>query len=185
MIEASDKSNIHMHESVIELTILSFLKTAVKKNTIDKEKQSEYLIYYFLVALIQFGFIMTMSFAIKNNHVDYKLYIASDLSLLLIKFVASVALHFMLYPEVGRTMVLLKYTNNHPEYFTHPRIVFMVAATAHNLNFAAEILNLFMLLYQHTVMHCIIHFVAFEIIVEIPHIYMGSLLDDKLKDQIF
>jgi len=38
MIEASDKSNIHMHESVIELTILSFLKTAVKKNTIDKEK---------------------------------------------------------------------------------------------------------------------------------------------------
>jgi len=34
-------------------------------------------------------------------------------------------------------------------------------------------------------MHAIIHFVAFEIIVEIPHIYMGSLLDDRLKDRLF
>jgi len=90
------------------------LKDAVKKNEIDKEKQSEYLIYYYLVASVQFGFILCMSLAIYNNHVDYKLYISGYYSLLLIKFVASVALHFMLYPEVGRTMVLMKYVINHP-----------------------------------------------------------------------
>lgn len=61
----------------------------------------------------------------------------------------------------------------------------VVVFTAHYLNLAAEFLNLFMLLYQHTVEHAIIHFVALEIIVEVPHIYMGSLLDDHLKDRLF
>jgi len=126
-----------------------------------------------------------MALAIINNHVDYKLYISSDYSLLLIKFVASCALHFMLYPEVGRTMQLVKYTLNHPGEFTHPRIVIVVVFTAHHINLFAEFLNLFMLLYQHTVEHAIIHFVALEIIVEVPHIYMGSLLDDQLKDRLF
>jgi len=126
-----------------------------------------------------------MSLAIYNNHVDYKVYIASYYGLLLIKFISSVALHFMLYPEVGRSMQLIKYVVNHPDEFTHPYIVLCVTFTAHTINVIAEILNLFMLLYQHTVAHAIIHFVALEIIVEIPHIYMGSLLDDKLKDRLF
>ena len=49
------------------------------------------------------------------------------------------------------------------------------------INLVAEFLNMYMLVYQHTVEHCIIHFVALEVIVEIPHMYMGSLIDDKLK----
>ena len=126
-----------------------------------------------------------MSLAIRSQHVDYNLYISAYVSLLLIKFIASIGLHFMLYPEVGRTMMLMKYVVNHPDQFTHPKIVQLVIFCAHNVNIAAEVLNLFMLLYQHTVEHAIIHFVALEIIVEIPHIYMGSLLDDHLKDRLF
>jgi hypothetical protein len=91
----------------------------------------------------------------------------------------------MLYPEIGRTMQLVKYVNNHPELFTHPNTVYLVVFNAFFINILAEILNLYMLLYQHTIEHVIIHFVALEIIVEIPHIYMGSLLDDKLRDRIF
>ena len=46
-------------------------------------------------------------------------------------------------------------------------------------------MNVYMLLYQYKVDYCIIHFVALEIIVEIPAIYMNSLIDDKLKTRIF
>jgi len=84
----------------------------------------------------------------------------------------------MLYPFVGRSMMMMKYVLNHYDDFTHPGIAFMIPFIDLNLNILAEGLNLFMLLYQHTIEHAIIHFVALEIIVEIPHIYMHSLLED-------
>ena len=49
----------------------------------------------------------------------------------------------------------------------------------------AEFINLYLLTYQHSVEHCIIHFVALEVIVEIPHIFIGSLINDRLKQRIF
>lgn len=53
----------------------------------------------------------------------------------------------MLFPEIGRTMALIKYINNHHELFTNPNIAYMVAYNAFLLNVGAEILNLYMLLY--------------------------------------
>ena len=46
-------------------------------------------------------------------------------------------------------------------------------------------LNLYMLAYQHDVEHSIIHFVALEVIIEIPHFFVNSLQEDRLKDKIF
>merc|ERR1711998_599923 len=59
---------------------------------------------------------------------------------------------------------MMKYALNHYEDFTHPNIAVLVPLIDLNLNIAAEILNLYFLLYQHTVEHAIIHFVALEII---------------------
>ena len=116
---------------------------------------------------------------------DYTLTVTTFYSVVLAKFVCSGALHLMLYPEIANTMTLMKYLNNHIEDFKHPNLVFFIAHTSHIINLVAESLNIYMLVYQHTVEHCIIHFVALEIIVEIPHIYMGSLIDDKMKERIF
>lgn len=44
-----------------------------------------------------------------------------------------------------------------------------------------EIINVYLLTYQHTVEHCIIHFVALEIIVEIGKMYLESLQGNALK----
>jgi len=44
----------------------------------------------------------------------------------------------------------------------------------------AEVLNLYMLTFQHTIEHCIMHFVAFEVIVELGNIYFESLMNNKL-----
>lgn len=72
----------------------------------------------------------------------------------------------------------MKYILNHEEHFTNPNAAFLIALTAHHINLFAEFLNFYMLLFQHNVEHCIIHFVALEIIVEIPHIYNHSLVND-------
>ena len=48
----TDKSHIHLHQTAIELTILAFKKEAFNKMEIDVQKQSEYLIYFFLIALV-------------------------------------------------------------------------------------------------------------------------------------
>jgi hypothetical protein len=116
---------------------------------------------------------------------DYTLYVSEFYTVVLAKFICSAALHLMLYPEIANTMVLMKYINNHMEDFKHANLAFGIAHTSHIINLIAEFLNIYMLAYQHTVEHCIIHFVALEIIVEIPHIYMGSLIDDKMKERIF
>ena len=125
-----------------------------------------------------------MAFVIINNP-TYALYVSTEHVLLLVKVICSAALHLMLYPEIAQSMQIMKYITNHPENFQHQYIVFSIALTAHLINILAEILNIYMLIYQYKVDYCIIHFVALEIIVEIPGIYMSSLIDDKLKDRMF
>jgi hypothetical protein len=125
------------------------------------------------------GLIACMTFDIfRGSKDDYKLSKLDYYSILLCKFFSSCALHFMLYPEVAHTMTLMKYVINHPHLFTNPNIALMVPMISTIVNVLAEFINLFMLLNQHSIEHTIIHFVALEILVEIPHIYMGSLIDD-------
>lgn len=66
-----------------------------------------------------------------------------------------------------------------------PRVAFMVAFVTHNVNLMAEMLNLYQLLYWATVENTIIYFVALYIIVEIPHLYMASLIGEKLKERVY
>ena len=99
----SSNCGIHLRDCIIELSILCFLKQAVQQNQIVPSKQGEYLIYYFFVALIQFGMILAMTTAIIDGHGDYALYAAESYAVLSTKFMASCALHLMLYPEVART----------------------------------------------------------------------------------
>ena len=82
-------------------------------------------------------------------------------------------------------MQLMKYTLNHGDEFTHPTIAFMIPFLSHNINIFAEGLNLFQLLFWSSVEYTIVYFVALSILVQIPHIYMQCLMDDKLKDKLF
>ena len=116
---------------------------------------------------------------------EYTILATPNYTVLLAKFFASCALHLMLYPEIARSMRYMKYILNHPEFFTNWMYAFSIALTAHHVNILAEVVNLYMLLFQHSVEHCIIHFVALEIIVEIPHYYNASLINDNLKDELF
>jgi hypothetical protein len=145
--------------------MLAFLKKAAAENEIDVHKNSEYVIYYGLVAFVQVGMMLCMYFAIINNHIDYRIYASAWYTILFAKFVASCALHLIIYPEISRSMQLMKYTTNHAELFTHPNIAFAVPFMAHNINILAEALNLFQLLFWSSVEYTIVYFVAMSILV--------------------
>lgn len=146
--------------------------------------QSEYVVYYSLVALVQISMIGAQTVAILESD-DYSIHASEYYTVVVAKFVCSAALHMWLYPIISQSMTLMKFTNNHPEQFEKPNVAFLIVCCSLFINVAAEILNLYMLLYQHSVEHCIIHFVALEIIVEIPHIYAESLVDDNIKARVF
>lgn len=85
--------------------------------------------------------------AILNDHQDYNVYITKYFSVVLVKFICSSALHLWLYPHVSRSMDWMKYINNHPDLFDKQFIPLLVAFNQIMINIAAEILNLYMLLY--------------------------------------
>lgn len=45
-----------------------------------------------------------------------------------------------------------------------------------------ETINIVLLTFQHTVDHCIIHFVALEVIMDVPNMYFEAMMDNKLKE---
>jgi len=58
-IQIQEKNNIHLHQDQTDLTLLVFMKDIIETNQINSKIQSEYLIQYFLVALIQIGMIVS------------------------------------------------------------------------------------------------------------------------------
>ena len=130
--------------------------------------------------------IVTMGISVFVTGGDtYEIYPNQQFAVVLAKFICSSALHLMLFPFVERSMNHMKYINNHPKNFTNPDIAFLIALSSFIVNILAELINIYLLTYQHNVEHCIIHFVALEVIVEIPHILVGSMSADKLKQRIF
>lgn len=47
-----------------------------------------------------------------------------------------------------------------------------------------EAVNVYMLTFQHTVEHCIIHFVALEVIMEVTKMYFEAIDEQKLKSLV-
>lgn len=105
-----------------------------------------------------------------------------DFALFFVKYPCAIALHLILYPEVARGMMIMKFANNQPESFVEygSEVAFVIGFCQATLGIIAEFINLELLAFQHTIQHCIIHFVALEIIMELATIYFESLKDNKL-----
>ena len=109
-----------------------------------------------------------------------------NFSLLMTKFACSGILHLILFPSFQRSMVLMKYVNNHPDEFSHPKIVFLVTLINHIIIFTVEIINIFYLGFQDTIVNTLIYVVELGVVViTIPKVYNSSLIDDNLKEHIF
>mmetsp|Transcript_11642 Transcript_11642/g.17667 ORF Transcript_11642/g.17667 Transcript_11642/m.17667 type:complete len:211 (-) Transcript_11642:29-661(-) len=136
------------------------------------------------VAMVVLSMLGSMLWAIMTNeNNDYEATLAHSYTVFFLKFPCSVALHFVLYPEVAKGMNLMKFANNQNDQFvTHgAEISFCLGCIQVFTALFAEAINLYMLTYQHTVQHCIIHFVALEVIMDVSNMYFESLMSNKLK----
>merc|ERR1719329_1538137 len=63
------------------------------------------------------------------------------------------ALHFVIYPEVSRGMNIMKLANQHPTIFVKEgdKVSYILGFIQVSLAIMAEILNIFMLTFQHTI----------------------------------
>jgi hypothetical protein len=100
-----------------------------------------------------------------------------------VKIACVMALHFVLYPEVSKGLNIMKLANQHHYLFVEggDKISYVLGLVQVSLALICEALNLFMLTFQSTIAHCIIHFVAFKVIVDLSNMYYESLMNNKLK----
>jgi len=135
---------------------------------------------------LQLFIISSISIAIFID-TGYKLWADQEFSYLAMKIVCSAALHIMICPEVAGTMDIFKYTINQCHLFSDDSevLVQLMAFISLVINIVAEFLNIYMLTYQHNIVFVLMEVVCLEIIIELPSIYMSSLVQDKLRDRIF
>ena len=125
--EMRKKRVMHFEEDFYSFTMLCYKKDTVKRYKLSDEKLSQS--FYFL-GMIFFVSNM-MLFGMFYNFVDphstaYQITAATTLRLMLVRFACGVALHIMLYPEVKKGMLIMKYANNHEDEFVHPHMPFIV-----------------------------------------------------------
>jgi hypothetical protein len=72
---------------------------------------------------------------------DYKIFAANTYRLQFVRFACSIAMHLLLYPEVKKGMILMKYTNNHPNNFKAPSLAFSIGFMQFFTSVFAEFIN--------------------------------------------
>ena len=90
---------------------------------------------------------MTEAVVGAENTKDYTLYISQFFRVVLAKFVCSVALHFMLYPHLDRSLKVMKYVINHPDKFTNFIMPCLCCSLCVFITMWAEIVNVYLLCY--------------------------------------
>lgn len=99
-LDIQDKSHIHIHESVTNMAILVYLKTKMSDNQLNSSIQLQYLQLWIVVALIQIGMIVCITWTIIVDKCFW-LSASEEYNLLLIKMFVSGVLHIMIYPEIA------------------------------------------------------------------------------------
>lgn len=95
-----------------------------------------------------------MTFAIyTNDGGEYTPNIAHTFAVFLVKFPCTIALHFVLYPEVAKGMAIMKFANQQPHLFIKngSEISFLLGLSQVSLSLFCEGINIYMLTYQHTI----------------------------------
>jgi hypothetical protein len=95
------------------MTVLCYLKTNTEKYLIHKSKQAQMLYSCLIVYAIVDALLFCMIYELYTSDVDTAT--AHSFAVWFVKFPCTLALHFVLYPEVANGMNLMKFCNNQPE----------------------------------------------------------------------
>lgn len=185
VLKIQSKEVVEFEEDYNAMAVLSYLKTVKEDNFISKDLQAHILFNVVMVFIFQNTMLTCMLWSLISNVLgEYSQHFTNDFIVLLVKFPCTVALHLFLFPEVQTGMKIMKFANNQPHLFTGTgaEISFFIGFMQVITSIYCEAINLYLLTFQHTVEHCIIHFVALEVIMEIPKLYFEALTDYQLKD---
>lgn len=184
--QIQSKAHIHFEEDYYSLTALCFLWTNIKKYKITDQKLSQ--TFYFLVLIFMVSNFMLLGILwsiVVDKNSELTEFESGSFMLYIVRFVCCIALHIMLFPEVRKGMIIMKYVNNHPEKFRTSYIPFILGLMQYFSSIFAEFLNIYMLTYQSKIEYCIIHFVALEVVVELPKIFFESQHYDNYLYNVF
>lgn len=144
----------------------------------------------FYMALVTQGIVFTMlfcmSYGIYINEEGSGKEFSHSFTVFFVKLPCTIALHLLLYPEVATGLDIMKFANQNPDLFigNGAEIAFILGLIQVFMAVFCEAINVFLLTYQHTTDHCIIHFVALEVIMEVTNYYFEAMMDNKLKNFI-
>jgi hypothetical protein len=166
------------------MTVFCYLESNANKWMITPPKQSQMLYSVLILNQTVVTMLLCMLYAIITDEGGaYTPQVASSFALFYVKFPCAVALHFVLYPQVGKGMKIMKFANNQCDMFVPggAEISYTIGLIQVMTALLCEGINIVMLSYQHYVSHAIIHFVALEVIIEVSTMYLESLMDNPLQ----
>ena len=117
----------------------------------------------------------------QEGHLVFKVY---SYETFLSQFVAATLLHMELIREIQQGVNMIKYLAQNTEKFDKPVIPLIVALMQMTGGLFAEVCNLLVLTQRHDPIHCLEHFVAFEILTSVDNIYFAALPNFPFKDQL-
>jgi hypothetical protein len=178
---------MEFEEDFTTMACFCFLKKNVEEFMIGPEKRAQMFHSALAIQANVIAMILCVFYAILTNEADrYNPMFASNFPLFYVKIACVMALHFVIYPEVSKGLNIVKLANQHPDMFVDNGDVISVILGYIQVLTAVvtEGVNLYMLTFQHTIQHCIIHFVAFEVIIELSNMYYESLMNNLLKEVV-
>ena len=168
------------------MTVLCFLYKNIEKLKLTDQKLSQ--TFYFLMMIFFVSNTMLVGMAIKifeNEQDQYSISYANTFVLFCVRFISAIALHCVIFPEVRKGMVIMKYVNNHPESFRSSNIPFFIGLMQVWTAIFAEIVNIYFLTHQPIVEDCIIYFIAFNVVIELPSLYFEAIHFDNPMLEVF
>lgn len=107
------KKTLEAEEDYTTMTVLCYLKVNQEKYLIVPQKLGQMLYSCLMVHIVVIMMLLCMLYAINiNEEGEYTPNISHNFAVWLVKFPCSVALHFLLYPEVANGMAIMKFCNN-------------------------------------------------------------------------
>lgn len=174
-------------EDFTTMACFCFLKKNVDEFLIGPDKRAQ--LYHSALAIQAnvVAMILCVFYAIYTNEGNrYNPMFAHNFPLFYVKIACVMALHFVIYPEVSKGLNIMKLANQHPDMFVEngSNVSYILGFIQVLTAMVTEGVNLYMLAFQHTIQHCIIHFVAFEVIIELSNMYYESLMNNILKEVV-
>lgn len=114
------KNKLELEEDFVTMTVLCYLKKNQDEFLIHETKQSQMFFSCMVAHFIVDSMLFAMLYAIITNEGgEYTPNTPKNFGVWFVKFPCTIALHFVLYPEVANGMMIMKFSNNQHHLFVN------------------------------------------------------------------